>query len=88
MNGLPAQKQVRVCVSDTGIGIQPENLERLFQPFTQLDSRLSRQYNGTGLGLALVQRLVELHGGRVEVQSVFGEGSTFCVYLPWEPDGA
>ena len=88
VNGLPAQKQVRVCVSDTGIGIQPENLERLFQPFTQLDSRLSRQYNGTGLGLALVQRLVELHGGRVEVQSVFGEGSTFCVYLPWEPDGA
>ena len=85
VKGSPTQKQVCICVSDTGIGIRPENLVKLFQPFTQLDSRLGRQYNGTGLGLALVQRLVELHGGRVEVQSVFGEGSTFCVYLPWEP---
>ena len=84
VEGLPAEKQVRISVTDNGIGIQPENLERLFQPFTQLDRKLGRQYNGTGLGLALVQRLVSLHDGRVEVASIHGQGSTFSVYLPWE----
>jgi signal transduction histidine kinase len=70
---------------DTGIGISPENLQKLFKPFVQVDSRLSRQYEGTGLGLALVKKLVELHGGSVEVQSEVGVGSRFTFILPWKP---
>jgi len=77
---------VRFTVWDTGIGIAPADQARLFQPFVQLDSRLSREYAGTGLGLALVARLTELHGGRVEVESegVPGKGSRFTVALPWQ----
>jgi signal transduction histidine kinase len=56
----------------------------LFQPFVQLDARLSRQYEGCGLGLALVKALVDLHGGSVEVQSEPGKGSSFNVRLPWD----
>jgi PAS domain S-box-containing protein len=74
---------VRVCVSDTGIGISSEDLPRLFQPFQQLDSRLSRKYNGIGMGLALSRLLVELHDGSIEVQSAPGQGSSFTVTLPW-----
>ena len=58
-------------------------MERLFRPFTQLDSKLSRQYAGTGLGLSLVLRLAELHGGSIEVKSELGKGSCFTVSLPW-----
>ncbi len=72
-------------VWDTGIGISEADMERLFQPFVQLDSSLSRQYNGTGLGLALVARMAELHGGSVSVESVVGQGSRFIVSLPWRP---
>ena len=76
-----------VCsVCDSGIGISQENLGRLFQPFTQLDSRLSRQYNGTGLGLALVRRMVEMHGGTVRVQSAPGRGSRFTFNIPLQKD--
>jgi PAS domain S-box-containing protein len=78
---------VYLTVWDTGIGIAPDDLGRLFQPFVQLDSRLSRQYNGTGLGLALVCRMVEMHGGSVSVTSEPGCGSSFTVALPWQlPD--
>ncbi len=80
-----AQGQIRFTVWDTGIGIRGEELNRLFQPFIQLDSRLSRQYEGTGLGLALVKRLTELHGGRVMVESEPAKGSRFTVALPWVP---
>ncbi|HEY9664370.1 MAG TPA: PAS domain S-box protein, partial [Allocoleopsis sp.] len=69
-------------VMDTGIGIAPENIDQLFQPFVQIDSRLNRQYTGTGLGLALVRRLTELHGGTVTVSSMSGQGSCFTVRLP------
>ena len=69
-------------VRDTGIGIAAEDLSRLFSPFTQLDSKLSRQYSGTGLGLALVLKLVELHGGSVAVESEIGKGSCFTVRIP------
>jgi PAS domain S-box-containing protein len=72
----------RLEVEDTGIGIRPEDLERLFVEFQQLDSSASKRYQGTGLGLALVKRLVEAQGGRVGVRSIFGEGSTFFVVLP------
>ncbi len=75
---------VRIRVSDTGIGIKSEDFARLFQPFQQLDMRLSRLYNGTGLGLVMVKLLAELHGGSVEVESVFGQGSCFTLSLPWE----
>jgi PAS domain S-box-containing protein len=72
----------RFSVWDTGVGIAPEDAGRLFQPFVQLDSRLSRQHTGTGLGLALVRRLVDLHGGRVELASEPGHGARFTVELP------
>ena len=81
-------RQVRLIVWDKGIGIIPEHLPKLFQPFTQIDSSLAREYSGTGLGLALVRRLVELHNGTVAVESVFGEGSRFIVTLPWTPQTA
>jgi signal transduction histidine kinase len=75
-------------VWDTGIGIAQDDLPRLFKPFIQLDSRLARQYEGTGLGLVLVYRMVDLHGGCVAVQSSPGEGSQFSLCLPWSPPGA
>ena len=78
-------QQVRIIVWDQGIGIKPENLPKLFQAFTQIDSSLAREYAGTGLGLALVKQLVDLHQGSVEVESVFGVGSQFTVILPWIP---
>jgi PAS domain S-box-containing protein len=83
--GDPELKRVRFTVWDTGVGIAPADQARLFQPFVQLDSRLSRQYAGTGLGLALVRRLTELHGGRVTVESAPGQGSRFTAILPWQP---
>ena len=72
-----------ISVADTGIGIEQSDLERLFQPFVQIDSTLSRKYAGTGLGLMMVKRLAELHGGGVMVMSEPGQGSTFTVWLPW-----
>ena len=79
---------VHISIWDKGIGIAPEDLKKLFQPFVQLDSKLSRQQSGTGLGLALVQRLVELHGGSIFIQSTPGEGSRFTVSLPCLPANA
>ena len=73
---------IRFAVRDTGIGIRPELQSRLFQPFVQLDSALNRQFGGTGLGLALVRRLAELHGGHVDVQSTPNEGSCFTIVVP------
>ncbi|NTU81686.1 MAG: response regulator [Chloroflexales bacterium] len=70
-------------VWDTGIGIAPEDQQRLFQPFVQIDSSLSREHSGTGLGLSLVLRLAELHGGSVALESSPGQGSRFSVVLPW-----
>ena len=69
-------------VSDTGIGIAAEDLPRLFVPFEQLDGSLARKYEGTGLGLSMVKRLAELHGGAVSVSSELGKGSRFTVRLP------
>jgi CheY-like chemotaxis protein len=77
------QQVVHFAVWDTGIGIRVENMGRLFQPFVQLDSRLAREYTGTGLGLALVYRMVEMHGGGIAVASDPGHGSRFTVSLPW-----
>ena len=73
---------MRFTVTDTGIGIAKEKIERLFQPFVQLDSRLAREYTGTGLGLALVRRMAQLHGGSVGVESEEGKGSRFWFEIP------
>ena len=65
------------------MGIAPEDMDKLFEPFVQIDSRLARQYEGTGLGLALVYRMTKLHGGSISVESEVGKGSCFTVSLPW-----
>ncbi len=73
---------ISFSVIDTGIGIPPEKLSLLFQPFSQLDSQLSRRYSGTGLGLALSRKLARLHGGDITVESTLNQGSRFVLYLP------
>jgi signal transduction histidine kinase len=73
---------LKISVTDSGIGISPEGLEHLFKPFSQIDSGLARQFEGTGLGLAMVKLLAELHGGAVAVESEVGKGSCFTVWLP------
>ncbi len=82
--GDAEQQVIHFTVWDTGIGIPQDKMERLFRPFVQLDSTLSRRYSGTGLGLVLVQRLADMHGGSVSVESEVGEGSRFTVSLPWK----
>jgi len=72
----------RVCVSDTGIGIAPEDLETALSPFGQIDSRLARKYQGTGLGLPLTKAMTELHGGTLELRSSPGQGTAATVFLP------
>jgi len=80
---------VEITVSDTGIGLRAEDLLRLFIPFTQLEDPLRKRHEGTGLGLALTKRLVELHGGTITASSPGeGQGSTFTVVLPVEGGGA
>ena len=74
---------IKFIVWDTGIGIAGEDMERLFEPFEQLKSSTFRQDEGTGLGLSLVYRLVQLHGGNISVESEVGKGSRFTVSLPW-----
>jgi len=75
---------VRFIVRDTGPGIAPQDLARLFRPFTQLDTGLTRRHGGTGLGLYISRRLAELLGGRIEVESAPGKGSAFTLVLPIE----
>ncbi len=85
---LSVKQEGEVCVlrvSDTGVGIGPELLPHVFELFTQADRTLDRSQGGLGIGLALVQRLTELHGGKVEARSVLGEGSEFTVRLPVAP---
>ena len=77
-----ASHWVEIAVKDTGIGIKPEDQERIFEKFQQVDSSMARQHQGTGLGLALTKRLVELHGGRIRVESEVGKGSTFTFTIP------
>lgn len=77
-----ADDMVAIAVADTGVGIAPDHLARIFEPFEQVDSSLSRRHEGTGLGLALSRRLVELHGGTLTVTSTLGEGSQFTATFP------
>jgi PAS domain S-box-containing protein len=81
-----ADSSVEVVVSDTGIGVQPEFLPRVFERFTQADSTHTRQHSGLGLGLSIVKHLAELHGGTVAAESAgSGQGATFSVRLPLAP---
>ena len=73
---------LKISVIDSGIGIAADGLERLFQPFSQIDSGLARKFQGTGLGLAMVKLFAELHGGTVAVESAEGQGACFTVWLP------
>ena len=78
---------LEISVSDTGIGISETNMAKLFQPFIQIDSSLARKFGGTGLGLAMVKQLAELHGGTVAVSSAEGRGSIFAAWLPLRHPG-
>ena len=83
VQGNSHDKTIDLIVWDTGIGIAEKDIQRLFKPFMQLDSSLSRAYEGTGLGLALVYRLVTLHEGSINVVSKVHQGSRFIITLPW-----
>ena len=78
----PGEPMIEIAVTDTGIGIAPDDQRRIFREFEQLDSKHVREQQGTGLGLALTKKLVELHGGRIQVESEVDRGSTFRFYLP------
>ncbi len=84
----PAQQEwhqmVEICVRDHGIGIPPAHLGRIFDRFYRVDTSLTREVNGIGLGLAICKRIVELHGGMIWAESKIGEGSTFHVWLPMD----
>jgi len=79
-----AAEYLEISVTDTGIGISHADMSRLFQPFVQLDSSLSRRFDGTGLGLVMVKKLADLHDGSISVASVQDQGSTFTVWLPYQ----
>ncbi len=82
-----SEDQMIVSVMDTGIGIKQDDLPKLFRDFQQLDGSYTRRYQGTGLGLALCRRFVEMHGGRIWAESEFGKGSTFTFTIPRQPAG-
>ena len=75
-------QDIEISIRDTGIGIKQEDLPKLFKEFSQLASAYDKKYEGTGLGLALTKKLVELHGGRIWVESEFGKGSLFAFVIP------
>ncbi|NEO51710.1 MAG: response regulator [Okeania sp. SIO3B5] len=83
---LTAENYIKISVTDTGIGIAPEQITKLFKPFSIIDSALNRKYNGTGLGLVLIKQITELHGGTVSLTSEVGVGSCFSINLPYNPD--
>ncbi|MDD5661888.1 MAG: ATP-binding protein [Candidatus Omnitrophica bacterium] len=80
--GPEAGDFIEISVKDSGIGIKPEDLTKLFQTFSQIESTYSKTVEGTGLGLALTKKLVELHGGEIRVESEFGKGSKFIFRIP------
>jgi len=81
-------EELRVSVADTGIGIKQEDMDKLFKTFQQIDSEYTQKYGGTGLGLSLTKKLVELHGGKIWAESELGKGSTFTFTIPLRKDKA
>ncbi len=77
----PDYEDICISVIDTGIGIEPEKLDVIFEKFTQADSSISRKHGGTGLGLAIAKAFTEMMGGEIKVESIFGQGTTFSVFL-------
>jgi signal transduction histidine kinase len=75
---------LQIRVKDTGVGISETDMDKLFQPFKQLNPYLTREHEGTGLGLALAKKFIEMHGGRIRVGSKIGEGSTFTFVIPFD----
>jgi signal transduction histidine kinase len=80
--GVGSESFVRIVVEDTGIGIPPDKLERIFDRFFQVDNTSTREFGGTGLGLSIVKAFVDAHQGEISVESVVGQGSRFTVLLP------
>jgi signal transduction histidine kinase len=85
MTAVPADGSVEVAVTDTGVGIAPEDQAAIFEEFRQVGTDQARKREGTGLGLALAKKFVELHGGTIWVKSQVGQGSTFTFTLPERP---
>ena len=79
-----ADGSVRIRIRDTGIGISPNDIETVLSPFGQVDNKLNRSHMGTGLGLPLSRRLMELHGGTLQLDSTPGEGTTVTLVFPPE----
>ncbi len=76
------REYIEICIEDTGPGIKPEDMPRLFKPFQQLESTYEKKHQGTGLGLVLCKKIVEMHGGRIWVESEWGKGSRFIFRIP------
>ncbi|HSB67184.1 MAG TPA: ATP-binding protein, partial [Anaerolineales bacterium] len=81
-SGIEGQPEVMISVTDTGTGISPDDRNKLFQPFSQVDASATRKTGGSGLGLSISRHLVEMHGGRIGLESEIGKGSTFYFALP------